>query len=188
MLSFSKDMAKLRDSANSLGAKAGTPAEAGSFGELIVLATPWTAAADALKQVGVMLGNKILWDCTNALKPDMSGLPIGTTTSGGEEVAKLAPWARVVKAIPPFPELPHSPSMLVGGSRSAGFVCSDDAEGRRAVGGLVRDIGRGADRRRPSSPRTLYGTSGHIACAARVRSRIRSKDRVVGAVPSKTWG
>jgi 8-hydroxy-5-deazaflavin:NADPH oxidoreductase len=29
-----------------------------------------------------------LWDSTNTLLPDMSGLTIGTTTSGGEEVAK----------------------------------------------------------------------------------------------------
>jgi predicted dinucleotide-binding enzyme len=141
MLSFSKDPPKLKATADSLEAKAGTPAEAAAFGDVIILATPWTATAEALKQTGPVPGNKILWDCTNALKPDMSGLMIGTTTSGGEEVAKLAPWAKVVKAIPPFAEVLHSSNALVGGSRPAVFVCGDDAQARKVIAGLVEDIG-----------------------------------------------
>jgi predicted dinucleotide-binding enzyme len=86
------------------------------------------------------MSGKILWDCTNALKPDMSGLMIGTTTSGGEEVAKLAPWAKVVKAIPPFAELLQSPSTLIHGERPAVFICGDDADARNQVAQLVEDI------------------------------------------------
>jgi predicted dinucleotide-binding enzyme len=85
--------------------------------------------------------NKILWDCTNALKPDMTGLLIGTTTSGGEEVAKLAPWAKVVKAIPPFAELLHSSSTSIGGQKSGVFVCGDDGGAKDVVQHLVGDIG-----------------------------------------------
>jgi predicted dinucleotide-binding enzyme len=142
-LSFSKDLAKLNGQADALGAKASTPAEAAAFADVIVLATPWTATAEALRQIGVVTGNKILWDCTNALKPDMSGLMVGTTTSGAEEVAKLASWARVVKAIPPFAEVLHSSSTLVGGTRPAVIVCADDAEARAVICGLVREIGGG---------------------------------------------
>lgn len=141
MLSFSRDREKLQRAASSLGAKAGSAAEAAAFGEVVILATPWIAAQEALKQAGQSLEGKILWDCTNALKPDMSGLLIGTTTSGGEEVSKLAPQARVVKAIPPFAELLRSSSVLIGGGRSTVFVCSDDEGARRVVAGLVRDIG-----------------------------------------------
>lgn len=141
VLSFSRDREKLQRAASSLGAKAGSAAEAAAFGEVVILATPWIAAQEALKQAGQSLGGKILWDCTNALKPDMSGLLIGTTTSGGEEVSKLAPQARVVKAIPPFAELLRSSSVLIGGGRSTVFVCSDDEGARRVVAGLVRDIG-----------------------------------------------
>ena len=32
---------------------------------------------------------KTLLDCTNPLKPDLSGLEIGTTTSAGEMVARM---------------------------------------------------------------------------------------------------
>jgi predicted dinucleotide-binding enzyme len=144
MLSFSRDLEKLRSAAQSLGARAGTPRQAAEFGEVVVLATPWLATAEALQQVGTISTSKILWDCTNVLKPDMSGLLIGTTTSGGEEVAKLAPWATVVKAIPPFAEILHSSNTSIDGVAPGVFVCGDDAAAREVVAGLVADIGAAA--------------------------------------------
>jgi predicted dinucleotide-binding enzyme len=141
MLSFNRCADQLKKSAAALGVQDGTVAEAVRFADVVVLATPWTATADALEQVGKTSERKILWDCTNALKPDLTGLTIGTTTSAGEEVAKLAPWARVVKAIPPFAEMLHSTSMLIGGNRTTTFICSDDDEAREVVGRLVDEIG-----------------------------------------------
>jgi predicted dinucleotide-binding enzyme len=141
MLSFSRDLAKLRNVASSLGTKVGAPAEAAAFGEVIVLATTWSSTAEALRQIGIVQGGKLLWDCTNALKPDMSGLAIGTTTSGGEQVALGAPWAKVVKAIPPFAEVLHSSRPLVGGVLPGVFVCGDDAEARKTIARLVEHIG-----------------------------------------------
>lgn len=141
MLSFSKDATKLNSLAGSLGARAGTVPEAVESSDVVILATPWTATAEALGQVGTVLKNKTLWDCTNALKPDMSGLMVGTTTSGAEEVAKLAPWANVVKAIPPFAEVLHSPAALIGGARPGVFICGDDPAARKIVANLVEDIG-----------------------------------------------
>lgn len=105
MLSFQKDMEKLKKVAADFDARAGTVAEAAQFGDIVVLATPWATTAEALAKVGRLPKTKILWDCTNSLKPDMSGLLLGTTTSVAEEVAKLAPWANVVKAIPLFAEV-----------------------------------------------------------------------------------
>ncbi|MBC8752345.1 F420-dependent NADP oxidoreductase [Paraburkholderia sp. WC7.3b] len=140
MLSFSLDIEKLRTTAAELGASVGTVTGAVQFADVVVLATPWTAAPEALEQVGRAPQKKILWDCTNALKADMSGLLVGTTTSGAEEIARLAPWATVVKAIPPFAELMHSPSMLIGGNRAGVFVCGDDSDARAVVATLVGDI------------------------------------------------
>jgi predicted dinucleotide-binding enzyme len=57
------------------------------LGRGVALAVPWAAAPGALAEAGELSG-KVLWDCTNTPLPDMSGLTIGTTTSGGEEVAK----------------------------------------------------------------------------------------------------
>ncbi|WP_206997659.1 NADPH-dependent F420 reductase [Trinickia mobilis] len=141
MLSFSLDMDKLNATAAELGARVGTVAEAVQFADVVVLATPWTVTSDALGQTGSVQGKKIMWDCTNALKPDLSGLAVGTTTSGAEEIAKLAPWATVVKAIPPFAQMLHSPRMLIGEHRPNVFVCSDDADARAVIARLVDEIG-----------------------------------------------
>jgi 8-hydroxy-5-deazaflavin:NADPH oxidoreductase len=102
MLSYSRDAGRLADAAAAVGARSGTPAEAAEFGDVIVLAAPWASVPDALAQAGD-LGGKVLWDCTNPLTADMRGLVLGTTTSGGEEVARIAFRARMVKGIPPLP-------------------------------------------------------------------------------------
>lgn len=141
MLSFSKDMAQLRAAAQALGASAGTVAEAVAFADVVVLCTPFAATAAALGQVGAVVGSKPLWDCTNALKPDMSGLAIGTTTSAGEEVQKLAPWAAVVKAIPPFAEVLHSGNTKLLGGAIGVFACSDNAAAKQVVSALLTALG-----------------------------------------------
>jgi 8-hydroxy-5-deazaflavin:NADPH oxidoreductase len=141
MFSFSKHIDKLAQTAKSFGARSGSVAEAVSFADVVVIATPWVATKDALAQAGKPVGKKFVWDCTNALKPDMSGLAIGTTTSAAEEIQKAAPWARVVKAIPPFAELMHTGSVQIGGKTAGIFVASDDAEAKRMVMLLVQDLG-----------------------------------------------
>jgi len=141
MLSFSKSDDTLRNAAAALNARAGTPSEAARFGHVIILSSRWADTAEAIQQIGPIAETKVLWDCTNPMKPDMSGLLIGTTTSGGEEVARLTPWAKVVKAIPPFAEQLHSPGELAGGIRPAVFVCGDDADARNTIAELIGVIG-----------------------------------------------
>ena len=145
MLSFSKDADKLAGTAKAFGAKSGSVAEAVAYGEVVVIATPWIATKDAIAQAGNPAGEKIVWDCTNALKPDTSGLAIGTTTSAAEEIQKAAPWARVVKAIPPFAEAMHSGSVRIGTKGAGVFVAADDAEAKRIVTTLVQDLGAEAN-------------------------------------------
>jgi 8-hydroxy-5-deazaflavin:NADPH oxidoreductase len=139
LLSFNKDAEELETTARRYGARTGTPAEAASFGEVVVLAVPWGAVELALRQAGPLHG-KVLWDCTNAITPDYSGLEVGTTTSGGEIVAQLAKGARVVKAIPPAAALLLSDDPLLDGKPVASFVCSDDAEAKAVVLPLVKAL------------------------------------------------
>ena len=136
MLSFSRDGHQLRDTAARFGATSGTPQEASLFGDVVALATPWNAVPEALRAAGALEG-KVLWDCTNALKADMSGLAIGTTTSGAETIQRLVPQARVVKGIPPFAELLHADDPTIGGRPSGAFICSDDAEAKAIVWPLL---------------------------------------------------
>jgi predicted dinucleotide-binding enzyme len=84
-----------------------------------------------LQQAG-LLDRKVIWDCTNTLNPDLTGPLLGTTTSAGEEVARLAPSAHVVKAIPPFAEILHGPPLPPGTPLPSTFVCGDDAEAKRS--------------------------------------------------------
>jgi predicted dinucleotide-binding enzyme len=79
-----------------------------------------------------------MWDCTNPLKPDFSGLVIGTDTSFGETVAHWATGARVVKAIPPFAEHLMAGDARIDGHPVAVFVCGDDpaAPHHRGAAGL----------------------------------------------------
>jgi predicted dinucleotide-binding enzyme len=145
LVSFARSADKVADAARTIGgARPGTVVEAATFGEVIILATPWSATADAIEQARDELAGKIVWDATNALRPDLSALEIGTTTSGGEEVARWARGARVVKAIPPFAEALHGESLAVGGGLPTVFVCGDDTEARRTVAALVTEIGADA--------------------------------------------
>ncbi|MBC7926720.1 MAG: NAD(P)-binding domain-containing protein, partial [Bryobacteraceae bacterium] len=116
-------------------ARAGTVREAAAFGEVVVLAVQFWNVQDALQNAGSLNG-KILFSCVNALKQDYSGLALGTTTSAAEEIAKLAPAARVVSGLPPFAELLHSAPALVAGEKGTLFVAGDDTEAKA----IVRDL------------------------------------------------
>jgi predicted dinucleotide-binding enzyme len=143
VVSFSKTPEALEKAAVAIGggAAAGSVEQAVAHGDVVVLATPWAVTLETLRGIATGLAGKILWDTTNPMKPDMSGLQIGTDRSGGEAVAKAAPAAKVVKAIAPFAEVLHSPSNLIAGMKPGVFVCGDDAGARGTVAGLVNDLG-----------------------------------------------
>lgn len=142
-ISFARTPEKVKAAAEAIGGRAVavSPHEAAEHGDVVIVATPWTVTLDIVLQVADKLAGKIVWDTTNPLKPDMSGLEIGTTTSAGEQIARTAPGARVVKAIPPFAEVLKSGSTLLDGTKPTVFVCADDDQVRTTILGLVTDIG-----------------------------------------------
>jgi 8-hydroxy-5-deazaflavin:NADPH oxidoreductase len=140
LLSFARDETAMTAFAASIGAQSGTPSDAVRFGDVLILAAPWTAVPDALRQAGTLDG-KIIWDCTNPLNADLTGLLLGTITSAGEEVARMAPTAKVVKAIPPFAELLQGADIAPDKPRPSTFVCGDDATAKRTVSELVELLG-----------------------------------------------
>ncbi len=132
---------KTRQLVQSLGnkAQAGTVAEAAAFGEVIVLATPWHGTETAIRAAGDLRGKTVI-DCTNPLKPDVSGLEIGFTTSGAERVAQWAKGAKVFKAF----NTTGSNNMadpVISGIRTVMFVCGDDEATKTVVMQLAADIG-----------------------------------------------
>jgi predicted dinucleotide-binding enzyme len=142
MLSYSRDRAKLETLVQSIGvnASAGTPAEAAAFGEVILLVVPWGAVNDALAAAGLLVG-KVVISCVNPIKPDFSGLAIGTTTSGAEEIAQSIPDANVVEVLFPFAEILHSDSRQFDEHTPTQFYCGDQAEAKAIVAQLITEVG-----------------------------------------------
>lgn len=107
--------------------------------DLVILAVPY-AAVHPIAQSTPDWKGKVLVDATNPLAPGLSGLILGTTTSGAEELARAARNARVVKAFNTtgaenmadsrYPQV--APMMP---------VCGDDADARRRVMALATLIG-----------------------------------------------
>jgi len=114
-------------------------AEAVAEAEVVVLATPWQASAAALASAGDLAG-KILVDVTNPLEPDLSGLAVGHDSSGAEEIAKLAPRARVYKALNQTGFETMADPVFPGG-RAVMFVAGDEPEGKAVVLKLVAELG-----------------------------------------------
>jgi 8-hydroxy-5-deazaflavin:NADPH oxidoreductase len=72
--------------------------DAVKWGEVVVFAVPYAAVAETVKAVGASaFKGKIILDVTNVLDQNWE-LALGFSTSGAEELAKLVPGARVVKA------------------------------------------------------------------------------------------
>ncbi len=141
IFSYSRSRNKLDSLAASVEhAASGTPAEAAQS-DAVLLAARWADVPDALRQAG-QLNGKILIDCTNPLNADLSGLTLGHTTSGAEEIAAMAPGARVVKAFnTAFAQVYHEENRLFGSRRVSMFYCGDDTEAKSEVSKLILDVG-----------------------------------------------
>jgi len=113
--------------------------EAAKWGEIIVLAVPFSEVEDAAQEIGSAADGKILIDVTNPISKDMS-LAVGFSTSAGEEVQKLLPKAHVVKAFNTVFSRNQSTGR-VGDTKLTAFVAADDAEAKRTVMHLTEAIG-----------------------------------------------
>jgi predicted dinucleotide-binding enzyme len=107
--------------------------------EVVALATPWSAVESAIKDAGDLRG-KVLVDATNPLKPDLSGLALGHSTSAGAHVAAWAPGAKVVKAFNTIGAA-HMADPRFGTQRANMFLCGDDTGAKTMVAGLAGDLG-----------------------------------------------
>lgn len=121
-----------------LGAAAQGIADAVRDADVIVLATPWSAAEDALRAAGDLAG-RVLIDATNPIGPG-GVLTHGRDDSGAEQVARWAAGARVVKAFNTIGrEVMANPSF--GDRRAVLWICGDDADANKTVATLAEAIG-----------------------------------------------
>jgi hypothetical protein len=129
---------------NGTKASAGSFAGAAQFGELLVLATHGVATENAIKLAGVKnFSGKVVIETTNPL--DFSkGVPptlsVGFTDSLGEQIQRLIPEAKVVKAFSIVgnahmvnPQFPGGPPDM--------FICGNDASAKVKVTEILKVFG-----------------------------------------------
>ena len=125
-------------------AAGGTFADAARFGDVVVLATLWSGTENALTLAGAAnLKGKVVIDATNPL--DFSqGMPprlaLGHTDSGGEQVQRWLPGAKVVKCFNivghdhmVHPKFPGGPPDM--------FIAGNDAGAKQTVTGICKAFG-----------------------------------------------
>ena len=144
LFSFSRHPERLEAAARSAGqgARTGTPAEAAQFGEVVLLAPPWSAIEQALAAAG-SLAVKIVIDTTNSFTPGDMAQALGEEDpSAAEQIAAREPGASVVKAYNTLPA-----AILGAGPRATGgpplalFYCGDDEHAKATVAALIVDSG-----------------------------------------------
>ncbi len=126
--------------ANHPGASA-VDVRAAATADAIVLATGYADAPAALASLGDLKG-KVVIDITNPLTADYMGLTVGHNTSGGEEIAKAASGADVVKAFNTvFAQVLADGANFGDGNTVPVFVASDSERAKQTAIALAESIG-----------------------------------------------
>ena len=119
-------------------------AAAAQWAEIAVLCTPWAGTENAGKLADPKnLAGKVEIDVTNPLQPTPTNpfaLALGFDDSGGEQVQRWLPQARVVKAfnivgnsLMVDPKLPGGPPDM--------FIAGNDAAAKQTVTGICKEFG-----------------------------------------------
>ena len=114
--------------------------EIAQWGDVIVLAVPFSERENAVREMGGAHRGKALVDVTNALTEDATLAVEPTRESGAEQLARIAQGAKVVKAFNTvFAQ--NMETGQVNGERLTLFVAGDDGGAKDAVRDMGRDLG-----------------------------------------------
>jgi predicted dinucleotide-binding enzyme len=122
------------------GATVGKITEAVDFADIIFLCLPWGVVQRELEAVQDFQG-KILVDCTLPIAPDFSGLTIGHTGSGAEQVATWAKNAKVCKTLGQVGFETMADAKCFSTGTPLMLVCGADLDSRKTVVGLINELG-----------------------------------------------
>jgi 8-hydroxy-5-deazaflavin:NADPH oxidoreductase len=144
VFSYARHQDSLEQLAKRAGAtaRAGTPHDAAHNADALLLAVHWLRVDEVLHQAGDLAG-KVLITCSLPMDAANTGLVIGQSSSGAEELAKKVPEARVVSALNTVPsevfpgvyearQKPDRPSLV---------YCGDDTRSKAIAATLVSDVG-----------------------------------------------
>ncbi|MGE0211877.1 MAG: NADPH-dependent F420 reductase [Parvibaculaceae bacterium] len=123
------------------GAQGNGIADAVRAANIVILAIYYQKMEEAIRAAGDLAG-KILVDISNPITDDYKGLLIGHTTSAAEEIQKLVPNAKVVKAYNTiFAELLPAEAREDRSAPVQVFVAGDDETTKKAVSDIIAKSG-----------------------------------------------
>jgi 8-hydroxy-5-deazaflavin:NADPH oxidoreductase len=140
---MNRDATKARALAEQFGGGATTGTfGAAPAGDIVILAVPYAAVLDVVKQYGNNLAGKLLVDITNPVNSRLTGFVTPENSFGAHEIANAAPAdADVVKAF----------NTQFSGALSAGsvegrppldvFLAGDDAQAKVRVSTFIESLG-----------------------------------------------
>jgi len=181
VVSFSHDQAKLADFAREIGATASTPKDAAAA-DVVVIAVPWGAIDDALKQAGPLDG-RIVVDTTNQFGED------GLVDLDGKTAARVnADRMRGARYTKSFNTLTARFQSEAAGrpkeTRVVQWLCGDDDGAKQTIARVIEDAGYvavdvgGIDAcsvmEAPRRPGAVYGEEYRTVDAERVIDAVRS--------------
>lgn len=135
-----REPSKAEGVAKQFGAKAVPAAGAAAGADAIVVATPASDAAQALRSVGDVNGAVVI-DITNPLTADYMGLTIGHSTSAAEELAQAVPGADIVKGFNTVFAQVLAEGANLGGQKVTVFVASDSERAKQTARALAESMG-----------------------------------------------
>lgn len=139
---MSRDPSKAQALAERIGPRALTREfGAAPAGHIVILAVPYSAVLDVVRDYGKGLADKLLVDITNPIKSDFSGFLSPEGSFGAQEIAKAAPaGAKVVKA---FNTLPSQALAVgsVGGHPLDVFIAGDAPKAKARVSAFIESLG-----------------------------------------------
>ena len=185
LFSFARDPQDLAARARAADpqARAGTPEEAVTFGEVVMLSVPWRTIDEALSQAGSLDG-KIVIDTTNQFGPNgVIELPGGI--SAAEYNTRRMPGASLVKAYNTLTAgFQAEAAGRTGLDRVVMFYAGEDASAKQVVAQLIEDSGFTAVdlggwetvkyMEAPRRPGAVYGEEYHLPDARAFVARVQT--------------
>ena len=140
---MSRDAAKARALAEQVGAGATTETfGAAPAGDMVILAVPYSAVLDVVKQYGEELAGKVLVDITNPVASDRTSFVTPGDSFGAQEIAKVAPVdAKVVKAFNTQFSHVLADGSVAGHPPLDVFLAGDDVSAKARVSAFIGSLG-----------------------------------------------
>ncbi|NCI47425.1 NADPH-dependent F420 reductase [Sediminibacterium soli] len=115
-------------------------ADASWEADIIILAVPYQAEQEIAAKIKEVANQKIVISIANPLNDTYDGLVTAADTSAAEELQKLLPNSKVVKAFNTVFAADFV-TPVIDGKQTDAFVAGDDAEAVNTVAGLVKTAG-----------------------------------------------